>query len=631
MTVSAPSHPADHPSFAGRAIRLLLFGSFLWTLCFTALPAAPATAAAAAPTPITTGVPRFEAGPCVYTLAEGQTEGKTVSCGTVVVAAKHNNPTGPTIRIPVAVYKAISATPAAEATILLTGGPGQSGQIFNTVMENSAQASAFYKGTAANNDVIVFDQRGTGKSEPSLVCAEMSGMITKSLYLQAFADSPFVTAMARCRDDLAKKGVDFSAYTTTENAADVNDIRIALGYPALNVVGGSYGSALGLAVIRDYSKYVRSNSIVSIAPLQSAWFFEPPQSFHHSLTAFFADCASKADCNAAYPNLQAAYQGTVATLNKAPYPLKVKDPASGQIVTVPLDGDTYTNLLFQFFYASSIIPFMPDMITRSAQMNFVWLENILPQFLESENEDPIAMGMHFSIVCSADPSKARLDAAIEADKSVLPEVRAALEPQSIDYYTICQSWPSLNADMKSTTAVVSDAPTVLINGQFDPITPPNYGALAKETLSNAVNVTLPGGGHSAILPFDPVGTCGFAITITNIANPGKPDTSCTSALVTTYRALPPAIGGPAPSPTPSPSPSASPVPTPSPMPSSSPIPSPPPTGNGGVLPGLPNTGDGGSTGGNSGGSANWLIVLPFLALAAIGVAPARRLIRRYAR
>ena len=133
--------------------------------------------------------------------------------------------------------------------------------------------------------------------------------------------------------------------------------------------------------------------------------------------------------------------------------------------------------------------------------------------------------------------------ALTADQNILPEIRAAIEPQIRDYYSICQSWPTQSADPKGTTAAVSDRPTVLISGQFDPITPPRNADIAKETLSNAVAVTIPGGGHVPLLPYEPIGNCGFAIALGNIANPGKPDTACAASLKLTYRQLPASIAG----------------------------------------------------------------------------------------
>jgi len=651
MSRSSTRRSATPATLAGRALRVLLLLSLAWGLGFTALPAAGAVAAAVPPAPVTVGLPRFEAGPCVYTLGKGQVEGQSVVCGTVVAAAKHGGSGAATVRLPVAVYKALGATPAKEMNVLLAGGPGQSDQVFATLLTVD---SPFYKASAANNDVVIFDQRGTGRSQPLLQCPEVSGTTSQGFYLQAFADSPFVTAMNRCRDRLVASGVDLGAYTTTENAADVNDIRLALGYPAMNVIGGSYGTELGLAVARDFGQFVRTNNLSSIVPLQLAWFYEPPQSFNRALNELFADCAANAACAAANPDLKTAFQTTVARLDANPAILTIKSPTSAETAKVPLDGATFTGLLFQLTYATSLVPFLPDMITRTARGDYVWLQNLLPLILNQGN-DPTALGMHFSVVCSKDTSAARLNAALEADKGILPEVREALEPSLREYSAICANWPSKGADPKADQPVKSDRPTVLISGQFDPITPPRYADVVKATLTNAVSVVLPGGGHTPIIPGEPVGNCGFTILTTNITTPGAPDTACVAALKMTYRQLPASIaGGPTPSASPSPAPSAPPTAVPSPatsprpsviptataVPSRSPVPTPPATGDGGFLPGLPNTGGGGlnatdnlvpafgSAPAQPQGLPAWLLLLPLLALGGAVLPLARRLRRR---
>jgi pimeloyl-ACP methyl ester carboxylesterase len=646
MSRNSTRSPADRSTLAGRALRALLLLSLTWGLGFTALPAQGAVAASAAvpPAPVTVGLPRFEAGPCVYTLGKGQVEGQSVVCGTVVVAAKHTNPGGAVVRLPVAIYKALGATPAPEMNVLLAGGPGQSDQVFASLLTTD---SPFYEATAANNDTVIFDQRGTGKSQPSLQCPEVSGTTQQGFYLQAFADSPFVTAANRCRDRLVASGVDLAAYTTTENAADVNDIRLALGYPAMNIIGGSYGTELGLAVARDFGQFVRTNNLSSILPLQLTWFYEVPQNFDRALNELFRDCAANAACAAANPDLKTAFQNTVARLDASPSVLTITDPASGETAKAALDGATFTSVLFQLTYSTSLDPYLPDMITRTSRGDYVWLQNLLPLIL-SEGNDPTALGMHFSVVCSKDTSQARLNAALDADKGIQPEVREALEPSILEYSAICANWPSKGADPKVDQPVKSDRPTVLVSGQFDPVTPPRYADLVKATLTNVVSVVLPGGGHTPIVPGEPVGSCGFTILTSNIANPGKPDTACVSALKTTYRQLPASIaGGPTPSASPTPAPSASPSPSASPtaVPSQSPAPTPPATGNGGFLPGLPNTGGGGGLNaadnilpafGQTTAPAQsprlpaWLLLLPVLALGGAAVPLATRRLRRRA-
>ena len=581
-----------------RTVSFLTVVGMLWSLLAVALPAGAEPAAAAAiPTPVTTGVPRYEAAPCVYELPDGLTEGQQIVCGYVVVAEKHANPGGKTIKLPVAIVKAINPTPAAEPIVLLAGGPGQSGQVFATLADPS---QPFYKAVAANNDVVFFDQRGTGKSQPTLICTEFessSRLRLKQPLLRAFEiEETFVSLANACRDRLVGQGIDLSAYTTTENAADVNDVRLALGYSKINIIGASYGSELGLAVGRDWNQFVRTNNLASLVPIQETWYFEPPQSFDTAVKALGADCAATVACSAANPNLVANFQKVARDLNANPALLTVRDPQSGRTLgQLPLTGDDFVNVMFQLFYSTQLVPFLPDMITRSANGNFTWLENLLPLVLGGEGSDPTSLGMHFSVVCSKDPSLSNLDVALAGNQNILPEIRQALEPSIKEYFEICSTWPSKNADPKGTSPASFDVPTTLVSGQFDPITPPSYADIADETLPNATRVTLPGGGHSAIIPSEPVGACGLTVMLSLIASGTTPDTSCVGTLQTTYRVLPPVISGdPVPSPSPSPSATPQPSPQPSPLPSAPPsaLPSPPATGNGGNLPGLPNTGAG---------------------------------------
>ncbi|HET8627374.1 MAG TPA: alpha/beta hydrolase [Thermomicrobiales bacterium] len=541
----------------GLVLVALLLGGFAGA----ALPAAGARAAGT-PTPVTTGVPRFEPGPCAYTLPKDQQEGKTVVCGFAVVPERHENPQGKTIKLPVAVYKARSATPAAEPIILLAGGPGQSDQVFATLLTAS---SAYYRDLTANHDVVIFDQRGTGKAQPSLACPELTAdSLGSQLLVQALdAQAPLVAAALRCRDRLAGQGIDLAAYTTTENAADVNDVRAVLGYATMDLYGGSYGSALGLAVERDFPGVVHDVVLESIVPPQIAWIFAPPQNFDRALRELFRACAADAACNAAYPDLQGAFQRGVARLNATPARVPVTDPASGQTVDVPVSGALYSQLVFNLFYSTEIIPYLPDMMARVDRGDTKFLGVLLPLLLAPG--EPLSYGMHFSIVCSGDVSAAQYQQALAADQQILPEAREALEPTFVrDYYAVCQQWPSRGADPKATQPVNSAVPTLLISGQFDPITPPAYAALVRPGLSHSASVVLPGGGHTPSFATP----CGFSLAVGFVNDPSAaPNTSCVAGLTVTFKPLPASVaGGPSPSPSPSPSP----------------------------MPGLPNTGAGGA-------------------------------------
>jgi pimeloyl-ACP methyl ester carboxylesterase len=77
------------------------------------------------------------------------------------------------------------------------------------------------------------------------------------------------------------------------------------------------------------------------------------------------------------------------------------------------------------------------------------------------------------------------------------------------------------ADQKQ--AVRSAIPTLVLNGQYDPITPPDLGDLAARTLSGSNSYTFPGVGHGAYLS----ATCPHDMAVAFLANPSRrPDASC---------------------------------------------------------------------------------------------------------
>ena len=74
-----------------------------------------------------------------------------------------------------------------------------------------------------------------------------------------------------CRDYWESNGIDLAAYNTDENAADVNDLRETFGYEKIILVGGSYGSHLGLHVMRKYPDIVDRAILYGIEGPDHTW------------------------------------------------------------------------------------------------------------------------------------------------------------------------------------------------------------------------------------------------------------------------------------------------------------------------------------------------------------------------
>ena len=98
-----------------------------------------------------------------------------------------------------------------------------------------------------------------------------------------------------------------AAYNTTENAADVDDLRRALGYEQINLFGVSYGTMLAQVIVRDQADHIRSAVLDSAYPIWEYVMADAPVSLTHYFDTIFANCANDFVCRTAYPDLPAIF------------------------------------------------------------------------------------------------------------------------------------------------------------------------------------------------------------------------------------------------------------------------------------------------------------------------------------
>jgi hypothetical protein len=169
--------------------------------------------------------PLFEPAACQFDVPEG----REVECGYLTVPEKHAQPgNGRTLRLHVAVFESDNPNPAPDPIVYLAGGPGADAlEVVQFEFETA------FAPLLADRDLILFDQRGTGYSEPSLACPEISDVTYEMLALDLGFEEVAARnadALFEWRDRLVGEGVVLSAYNSAESASDVNALRLALGY-----------------------------------------------------------------------------------------------------------------------------------------------------------------------------------------------------------------------------------------------------------------------------------------------------------------------------------------------------------------------------------------------------------------
>jgi pimeloyl-ACP methyl ester carboxylesterase len=489
---------------------------------------APAPTATDAPAPTATDAPEpaatFEQAPCPFALPSGHVDGQTVECGYLVVPEDRADPSGRRIRLAVAILRHPGGAPEPDPIIYLEGGPG--GSALEIRMPNLDVL--FGPIWAANRDIILFDQRGVGFSEPTLDCpgyteryldlldGEVDGM---RLTAREVRDRK-VEAFLACAEDL-RAVADLSAYNTAANAADVNDLRVALGYRTVNLWGGSYGTRLALGVMRDYLEGVRSAVLDAPYGPEVDLYLATPGSYDRALGVLVEQCAADAACNAAYPDLRSVLTETVERLNADPATVRVIHPRTRETYDKLLDGDGLAELVFRSLYDTSMRPLLPQAIYEASEDRFhAFVPAAMLDILRQEFR---SWGMYWSVLCHEEIPFGTQEA-FEAVLAETPEFAGFFQGFEVGglAYAVCPGWGAGQADVRENEPVASEVPTLIVTGEYDPIVPPDWGQGAAQTLTHSYFYEYAGMGH--VVSF---GGCPREMVLAFLDDPSSaPDDAC---------------------------------------------------------------------------------------------------------
>ena len=433
----------------------------------------------------------FEPSECPFVVPEGA----LVECGFVVVPEDHGAPDGPTIRLATVIVRDQSEEHHPDPVILLAGGPGE------RIVANALALAPTLAPLHPDRDLIFFDQRGVGLSEPALECPEFVQVMLDSLD-EADADLIIETifdAIMTCRDRLVGEGINLSVFTTAQNAADVESIRTALGYEQVNLYGGSYGSLLAQATMRDYPDHIRSAAINSTLPLEKSLFVDVATTFADAILYLLDSCTADQACNEAYPDLKAVLFEVIDQLNAKPIPITVTNPTDGQSYDVLLTGDAVRDNLGMFLYISQIIPVLPQAVYDVYNGDYELMTQLISTRLALL--DLLSRGMMLSVMCNADLVGKTPEDLLNITAGLPKQLASSADMEfTIEFgmFGVCENWPVPVADVSVKEPLISDIPTLVLEGEFDPVTPPEYGELVAGYLSNGYYFEFPGVGHDVV-------------------------------------------------------------------------------------------------------------------------------------
>jgi len=433
------------------------------------------------------GPSNYEAAECLFVYSSGQ----EIECGYLSVPEDRSREDSPIIKLHVAVIKSQNEKPERDPLVIFHGGPGV------VSLDNMYGWSTMFGKYLAHRDLIIFDQRGTGYSQPSLNCPEAEETIYESYaenLTSAEEDARYFDSLRKCQERLTASGIDTSAYTTAANAADVNDLRLALGYSEWNLYGVSYGTRLALTVMRDYPEGVRSAVLDAVYPPEAAKYSELAANGERALNMVFERCEADSDCNQAYPDLDQVFYNLVDQLDKEPVTLHIMRPKNGEKYNLVMNGDRLINTIFDLLYKTDQQQRLPKLIYDLSGGNWDDLPTIIRQ--DQFFYDYWSEGFYTALECYEEVPFSPKDAIQAANESVNPRFWIALN--NIATPDMCKSWGTSPESSIEDQPVVSDIPVLIFNGDNDPITTNIWAKMAAETLKNSQYFEFSGFGHGIL-------------------------------------------------------------------------------------------------------------------------------------
>jgi pimeloyl-ACP methyl ester carboxylesterase len=399
-------------------------------------------------------------------------------CGLLEVAEDPLQPSGRAIQLRVAVIPALNRRSTAAPLFLLAGGPGQAATDLYV-----SYAGAFAR-INRNHDIVLVDQRGTGKSAP-LFCSYPEDWSDLRKAMPALRQ-----ATQAC---LSQFGDRVRYYTSSIAVRDLDQVRSALGYRQIDLYAASYGTRMAELYMRRYPATTHAVILDGVTYPEQAIGPDTPWDGERALGLIVARCLAAPDCAAAYPALKQNLEELRRRFGPDKSALTLSDPSSGRPLEIEFNHAVLSASLRFLSYSSTEASLLPGLIHRAASGE---LAPLAAQALMASRLilDQLASGMQNSVICSEDLP---FYAAGAIDRGKLAQTYQGSD-QLDAFAEVCKLWPRGPVDADLHDALQSDVPSLLLSGEVDPVTPPGDAERLAHGLARHRHLVLRGEGHGQL-------------------------------------------------------------------------------------------------------------------------------------
>ena len=242
--------------------------------------------------------------------------------------------------------------------------------------------------------VAPVDQRGTGESS-RMDCPIDDDAL---LFEGEFTLEDTIQFIAECLENLPH---DPRYFSTSVAVTDLEAIREALGYSALNLYGVSYGTRVAQHFARRYPDSTRTVVIDGVVPPQVALGPEIATESQKAVDRILARCAEDATCNERFPAVETTFAGIVAALREEPVEVSVPHPSTGRAESISFGEAELAGAVRLLAYSPPTIALLPLFVHEAGKGNWVPLAS---QYMMTAiaMSDALALGMHNTVMCTED-------------------------------------------------------------------------------------------------------------------------------------------------------------------------------------------------------------------------------------
>ncbi len=411
-----------------------------------------------------------------------------ITWGYLNVPENWENQKGSVVRIAVTVLKNQENKENAPAMVFIQGGPGASGvqNIFSWRMHPLRK----------NHDIVLFDIRGTGFSEPRL-CPELGkellGILAKDQSSEE-DEKQKTNAALSCKQELIKHGVDIDTYHSGSVAKDLHALLNHLNYKKWNVYAASYGTYMAQVYAsmfpQDIQALILDSSIANI----ETYYTENTTNYMTSLEKVFKACEKDPECNKQYPNLEATYYAVVADMEKTPITVDVdKNLVKEEKFT--FNTEDFKVAIQQALYNKQLVEVIPLLIYQFKEKNEDTLGNLVAAFSSLLSMD---YGVYYCVSCNEALPNNEISE-FEANAAKYPKLKGGLSFYKSDF-KVCDKWnlnvlDSLLNHHDISNLKEASFPVMIFSGEYDPITPAINGGKVEQIFKNANAIPAHTYGH----------------------------------------------------------------------------------------------------------------------------------------